>query len=109
MSFSSEDSWIRKKPLGHISEPHKPLVKKTMIEHMKEGKRMLEEQEKLHHEQEEIEKQLGEYTIADLHKNLEDVTTVSKGDNLRTCKILLLLCTKCGGNYKNTLTFELNN
>ncbi|XP_071165722.1 nucleoprotein TPR-like isoform X5 [Mytilus edulis] len=70
-----EDSWIRKKPLGHISEPHKPLVKKTMIEHMKEGKRMLEEQEKLHHEQEEIEKQLGEYTIADLHKNLEDVTT----------------------------------
>lgn len=70
-----EDSWIRKKPLGHISEPHKPLVKKTMLEHMKEGKRMLEEQEKLHHEQEEIEKQLGEYTIADLHKNLVDVTT----------------------------------
>lgn len=73
-----DEMWVRKKPLGHITEQHKPLVKKTMIEHMREGNRMLAEEEKLHHEQEEIEKQLGEYTIGDLHKNINEITEMSK-------------------------------
>jgi hypothetical protein len=41
---------------------------------MREGNRMLAEEEKLHHEQEEIEKQLGEYAIGDLHKNINEIT-----------------------------------
>lgn len=69
---------MRRKPLGHISDPHKTFTKKTMLSHIKEGTRMLAEEEKIHQEQEEIEKQLGEYTFGDLHKNLEDITHVSE-------------------------------
>lgn len=84
-----DDLWIRKKPLGHISDPHKKLVKKTMLEHMKVGNRMLAEQEKLNQEQEKIEKELGECTIGDLQINLNKMTEeLSKKKSEERIKIL---------------------
>lgn len=76
-SISSADGKSRQRS-HHTQSGQKSLIKrKDILDKIQEGQRLLEEEERLMQdvlEEEEEPKELGEYTFADLQKNISNLT-----------------------------------
>ena len=73
---------------GTQQPKQKSLIKnKTILEALKQGTKQLEDEEAQRHQEEEMTKSLGEYTIMDLQSNILNMVVGVKVDGQRSSSV----------------------